>query len=304
MKKNCVLYRIWLGLTLGLLLILGYFGINIAHERDNILFIKSYPEVARQGDVVLLRVKCLENFILLEGRFLGRTINFSKSEEKDEYYVLLGIDLTMKSGTYVIDLKCKDKRNRILKTLYKIKVLKNYYKTQELNLPKEMVDLEGEVLQRVREESKRFKKLWEVASGLRYWQGDFILPVRGEVEDNFGWKRIINGKRRNFHSGVDIKADLGDKVVASNDGKIALVGSFYLCGNSVVIDHGQGLYTMYFHLHEVKVRKGDIVRKGEVIGFIGSTGRVTGPHLHWGVRLNKARINPLALIRISSLFLK
>lgn len=302
--KNYVSRRIWLGLILGLSLILGYLGKGIVYEKGDILFIENYPEIARQGDVVLLQVKCLENYILLGGRFLGKTINFSKSEKENEYYALLGIDLAIKEGTYTIDLKCKDKRNRILKILYGIKVLKNHYKTQELNLPKKMVDLEGEILQRILEESKKFKKLWEVADSLRYWEGDFILPARGETKDDFGWKRIINGKRRSSHSGIDIKANLGDEVVASNNGKIALVGNFYLCGNSVVINHGQGLYTMYFHLSKIKVEEGNIVRKGEVIGFVGSTGRATGPHLHWGVRLNKARINPLTLIRISSLFFK
>lgn len=301
--KNYISWRIWLGLTLGLLLILGYLGKGIVYEKDNILFIKNYPEVARQGDVVLLQVKCLENSTLLEGEFLDKTINFNKDKEKNEYWALLGIDLAIKEGTYTVDLKCKDK-NRILKILHEIKVLKNHYKTQELNLPKRMVDLEGEILQRVLEESEKFKKSWEVADGLKYWKGDFILPVRGEVKDDFGWERIINGKRRNPHSGIDIKANLGEEVVASNNGRIVLVGDFYLCGNSVVINHGQGLYTMYFHLSEVKVEESNFVRKGEIIGLVGSTGRVTGPHLHWGVRLNKARVNPLTLIRISSLFFK
>ena len=99
------------------------------------------------------------------------------------------------------------------------------------------------------------------------------------------------------HSGTDLSAPAGTEVVATNHGKVALVGNYFFAGGSVIIDHGGGLYSMYFHLSEFKVEEGAMVRRGDVVALSGGTGRVTGPHLHWGVRLNNTRVDPLTLLR-------
>jgi murein DD-endopeptidase MepM/ murein hydrolase activator NlpD len=114
----------------------------------------------------------------------------------------------------------------------------------------------------------------------------------------FGLKRTINGQPRNPHSGEDIYAPEGTTVATSNDGIVTLIGDFFFSGKSIVIDHGLGLYTMYFHLSEVRVGQGEKVSKGQTIGLVGATGRATGPHLHWGARLNGARVNPFSLVKI------
>ncbi|MDC4224937.1 MAG: M23 family metallopeptidase [Candidatus Manganitrophus sp.] len=106
----------------------------------------------------------------------------------------------------------------------------------------------------------------------------------------------MNGQPRNPHTGEDISAPLGTPVLASNGGRVILVGDFYFNGQSVIIDHGLGLFSMYFHLAETTVKEGDVVAKGQAIGSVGQSGRATGPHLHWGVRLNGARVNPFSLI--------
>jgi len=117
---------------------------------------------------------------------------------------------------------------------------------------------------------------------------------------SFGFRRIINGTPRAPHSGTDLSAPTGTEVVAANHGRVVLVGNFFFAGGSVVIDHGGGLFTMYFHLSEFKVEEGATVKSGELIALSGSSGRVTGPHLHWGARLANARIDPLELLtRIS-----
>jgi murein DD-endopeptidase MepM/ murein hydrolase activator NlpD len=124
------------------------------------------------------------------------------------------------------------------------------------------------------------------------------MPTDGPILNSFGRRRIINGEPRNPHTGEDIAAPEGAPVVASNSGVVRLIADHFFSGHSVFIDHGDGLYTMYFHLSKALVVPSQRVRKGEMIGLVGASGRATGPHLHWGARLNGARVNPLALTRL------
>jgi murein DD-endopeptidase MepM/ murein hydrolase activator NlpD len=108
----------------------------------------------------------------------------------------------------------------------------------------------------------------------------------------------MNDKPKSPHSGIDLKADYGTPIASSSDGNVAYIGDFFFSGNSVFIDHGMGIFTMYFHLSDMVVKQGDSVKQGQVIGHAGSTGRSTGPHLHWGLRINDLRINPLSIISL------
>ena len=128
----------------------------------------------------------------------------------------------------------------------------------------------------------------------------FIVPVDGKISGNFGNQRIFNGIPKNSHSGIDIAALEGTAVKASGDGKVILSGNdYFYTGNMVIIDHGQGLQTIYAHLKEAKVKEGDRVKKGDIIGLVGKTGRATGSHLHWGASLNNVRFRPHALLEIN-----
>jgi len=129
--------------------------------------------------------------------------------------------------------------------------------------------------------------------------GPFILPHDGRMAPNFGERRVYNNVPRSTHSGVDIAAPAGDPVRASNTGRVVLARELYFSGNTVILDHGLGLFTLYCHFSRIHVRRGDLVQKGDVIGFVGSTGRSTGPHLHWGARILRSRVDPLALLNLT-----
>jgi murein DD-endopeptidase MepM/ murein hydrolase activator NlpD len=131
------------------------------------------------------------------------------------------------------------------------------------------------------------------------WRGKWIKPVAGTVVSPFGCRSIINGMERSPHSGVDLEAAQGTPVKVPNRGRVVLVANHFFSGLSVVIDHGGGIQSMYFHLSQVIVEVGQLLKKGEIIGLSGSSGRVTGPHLHFGIRLNGERVNPINLIEIS-----
>jgi murein DD-endopeptidase MepM/ murein hydrolase activator NlpD len=133
-------------------------------------------------------------------------------------------------------------------------------------------------------------------SALRLWHSGFIEPVSGKRTGIFGSVRIMNGQPRNPHNGEDIGAPLGTDVAATNDGVVRLTVDHVFSGKGVFVDHGLGFYSMYFHLSEILVKDGDLVKAGQILGRVGATGRATGPHLHWGVKLNGARVNPYALL--------
>jgi murein DD-endopeptidase MepM/ murein hydrolase activator NlpD len=132
------------------------------------------------------------------------------------------------------------------------------------------------------------------------WQGSWIRPVSGGIVSPFGRRTIINDLERSTHSGVDLKAAEGTPIKAANGGRVVLVADHFFGGLSVVIDHGGGIHSMYFHLSEVSAKAGQIVEKGELIGLSGSSGRATGPHLHFGIRLHGDRVSPLRLIELST----
>jgi murein DD-endopeptidase MepM/ murein hydrolase activator NlpD len=180
--------------------------------------------------------------------------------------------------------------------MFDIEVVRASFGIQRINLPPEMVDLDPQSLKRVTEEKKRIGALWAAKSEGRRWNGDFSPPVVGRISTFFGIRRILNGQRRGRHNGIDIKAPRGERVLSPNNGKVVLVDELFFGGKTVIIDHGQGLYSFYMHLDRIAVPLNRDVRKGDVIGTVGATGRATGPHLHWGVCLNGARVDPLSLM--------
>jgi murein DD-endopeptidase MepM/ murein hydrolase activator NlpD len=178
-------------------------------------------------------------------------------------------------------------------------VLDAGYPVQRLSVPRAFTELDAPTLERVAREKTVLDRLWETATPVRLWHSPFRAPLEAPARGTgFGLKRIINGDPRAPHTGVDFSVPAGTPVLASNAGLVALAEEHFFGGRSLVLDHGEGLYTMYFHLEESLVRTGQRVARGEPIGRVGSTGRATGPHLHWGVRLYGARINPDDLLRL------
>lgn len=131
-----------------------------------------------------------------------------------------------------------------------------------------------------------------------YWKENFIIPTIGRISGNFGNQRIMNGKKMNPHMGMDIAAVTGTDIKAPADGIITLSGmeNYFYSGNVVIIDHGHKLFTIYAHMNDIVVKNGDKVKQGDIIGYVGKTGRVTGPHLHWGASLENIRFDPKQLL--------
>ncbi len=252
------------------------------------------PIKAKQGEAVALSLKFEPGVSSVQGIFLNQKIPFFK-KSKEEFLALIGIDMAQSPGPQPFEVIWRQ-GEEAKREAYVIDVIEGAFGTEAITLPKEMVDLDPPALVRVEDEKAQILRVFSQSEDQKGWEGRFLVPVAGKILGTFGFRRMLNGQLRNQHSGEDIGAPLGTPVLASNDGKIVLVGDFYFNGHSVVIDHGMGLFTMYFHLLGATVKEGDSVSRGETIGFVGKSGRATGPHLHWGARLNGARVNPFSLI--------
>jgi murein DD-endopeptidase MepM/ murein hydrolase activator NlpD len=179
-------------------------------------------------------------------------------------------------------------------------IAKRAFPVQRLTLPEHMVELDPETERRAISEAERLRTLYRTITGERLWRGPFIRPVAGaEPGTGFGSRRIINGRPRMPHGGADYAAPRGTPIVAANAGRVALVGDFFFPGRTVVVDHGLGLYTLYFHLERAVVEEDAVVGRGQIIGTVGATGRATGPHLHFGVQVGAARVDPAVLLKLA-----
>jgi murein DD-endopeptidase MepM/ murein hydrolase activator NlpD len=264
---------------------------------ENSLRVEVLPKSVKQGEVCLLKSRGSVSLKSVYAESQGKRYPLGLGENNQDYEGLLGIDMDTKPDRYGIRFVATDGGGKVDSQTFSIKVTKADFAVQKMTLPKSMVDLDPKTLERVNRESKRLKEIFQTFRNERTWKGAFIRPVEGELSGAFGTRRIINGQPKSSHTGVDLRAEEGTPVLASNSGRVALVDDLFFSGKSVVLDHGWGLYSMYFHLSETRVREGDQIPKGAELGRVGSTGRSTGPHLHWGIILNGARVDPFSLLR-------
>jgi len=166
-----------------------------------------------------------------------------------------------------------------------------------LTLPDDRVVLSPQDEKRADMEARTLRHLWSKRNG-RYWNGPFVPPLDTEVSTGFGIVRIINGHKRSVHRGVDFRGRRGMPVRAINDGVISLTAEHFFGGRTVMVDHGEGLFSLYMHLDRILVKEGDRVSRAEPVGLVGSTGRATGPHLHLSVKKDGYTIDPLSLFSL------
>jgi murein DD-endopeptidase MepM/ murein hydrolase activator NlpD len=268
-----------------------------AYAKNN-LHVESLPNLVKQGNVCLIRALGPTPLKSIHGEFQRKRFPMAFGEPIGTYEGLIGIDLSTRPAKYKIKVVATDEESRIYSCTLSLKVERVDFGVQKLSLPSSMVDLDAKTLERVNREERQLEAVFQGFRDERLWRGAFILPVEGELSTTFGLNRIINGQRRGPHTGIDLRAEEGAPVLACNSGVIVLLDELFFSGKSLILDHGWGLYSMYFHLSEVLVKEGDRVSTGTLLGRVGSTGRSTGPHLHWGIRMNGARVDPLSLLQL------
>lgn len=258
--------------------------------------VQGLEQGVRQGDVGLLTVKSSSKLDYLTGKFEGKKLLF-QSDGISNYSALIGIPMDKKPGEYSIFLNGKGESTSLIRTVI-FEVKKRDYNIERLRLPSKMVEPGKKLLKRIRRENLAIFKAKKIVSKERFWEGGFLKPVDGKIANNYGARRILNGISKKPHSGNDIKAFAGSEIKSPNGGRAIYVDNTYYGGKTVIIDHGQGLSTLYMHLSKILVNHGEKVEKGETIGLVGSTGRSTGPHLHWGAYLGSLKVDPASLLAL------
>jgi murein DD-endopeptidase MepM/ murein hydrolase activator NlpD len=258
-----------------------------------VLSVVAAPKSIPQGGIAEIRVASdapLEGLVLVDAE---RRVPFEREASGLVFRGLFGVDLDAPVGAREIVAEEADGTARLVLPL---EVVRGRFRVQKLSVDPKYVEVPKEEEERVKADSARVNAAYRNAEADRRWSS-FARPVPFEGR-NFGARRVYNGETRSFHAGLDMAAPKGTPVAAAADGRVALAGDLYFSGGSVLLDHGGGLFTQYFHLSRVDVKDGDVVTKGTVLGLVGATGRVTGPHLHWGARWNGARVNPAALLAL------
>jgi hypothetical protein len=262
--------------------------------------IRLHASSAVQGGLVLVDVRAPRQ-TKLSGEWDGHPLPLWR-DAKDEslQHALAGVDLEHPPGSFDITITAtSDGENQKPETCRAaVSIRAGHFAVENLSVDPQFVEPNPEELERAKKEGARMDEIFATVTPERYWRGSFHLPLAAGARNarNFGRRRVLNGEPRSPHSGVDLPAPAGTPIYASQRGRVALAENLYFSGNTVVLDHGLGVYTMYFHMKSIAVHEGDMVTTGAVLGKVGATGRATGPHLHWGLKLDEARVNPLNLV--------
>ena len=268
---------------------------SVAAHADDRLHVSWHPLRPKIGDVAWVHVRGVSDAAFVAGSVGDRSLLFFPYD--DGQAALVGFDLETKPGVIGWRIAVQEAGRAARLAEGSLSVGRRDFAVQRLTLPVGMVDLDPETERRAVSEIERMQTVYRTVTPERLWRGAFTRPVAGtEPGTGFGSRRVINGKPRAPHSGIDYAADRGTPVVAVNAGRVALLGDFFFPGRLVILDHGLGLYTLYFHLDTVAVTDEQRVERGQVIGTVGSTGRATGPHLHFGAHMGGARVDPAVLL--------
>ena len=245
--------------------------------------------LVRLGLRALTEVKAKSVKVSFEGKEFPV---FPGSTEKEQS-ALIVIPFNSKPRSTKIDLEWEGGRSE-----FPIEVVDGNYPSEKLTVDEKKVNPPKRVMARIRREQKEIGALYHNVVNERYWSGAFALPIESEITSNFGNKRLYNGKMASFHQGLDLRARTPLPIRAPEGAKVVMAKDLYYTGNTVILDHGFGLFTIYAHMSRLDVRVGDRVNKSQVLGLSGGTGRASGPHLHWGAVLLREKFNPSDLTRV------
>jgi murein DD-endopeptidase MepM/ murein hydrolase activator NlpD len=250
----------------------------------------------RPGELVVLTMSVPAGIKGVRVNAFGREIVAFNTSPRT-WRALVGIDLDVTPGNYPVSIEAQSGAGA-LQTTWVLVVRPRQFPTRRLQVDEGFVNPPADAIARIREEAREIEKVFGESARERLWRGPFVRPVPGPSNSNFGVKSIFNGQLRGSHSGVDFLSPEGTPVKAPNAGRVVLARSLYFSGDTVIIDHGLGFFSLLAHLAAIDVRENDELASGGVVGRVGATGRVTGPHLHWAVRAGAARIDPLSVLAL------
>ena len=250
------------------------------------------------GEAVLVEVRSRETLADVRATWAGQEIVFALMEN-GTWQGIAPIDLEAKPGAQTLSIRARTASGAPRTHSYPMVIARRTFPERTLSVDAKYAEPSADVLPRIQREQRTVEEIFSRVTPARMWTEPFTAPVPGAATSSFGRRSIVNKQPRSPHSGTDFQAPERTPVTAPNRGTIVLTADQYFPGRVVIIDHGLGLYSYLAHLSEANVNEGDVVERGQTIGLSGSTGRVTGPHLHWTVRAGRARIDPLSLMYVT-----
>jgi hypothetical protein len=260
--------------------------VSIAHE----------ARAVQPGELIVLTVIPSWSADDMTASAFGRALHPFKADA-GTWKVLVGIDLDTPAGKQIVTLGVSGPSGVVERT-HTLTVAAKRFPTRRLTVDNRFVEPPPEVAARIQAEAELTAHVWNTPEPRRLWEGAFVRPVSEPSNSAFGSRSVFNGQPRNPHSGADFLSPAGTPVHAPNAGRIVIARDLYYSGNAVMLDHGLGLFSFFAHLSRIDVEEGSIVKTGQVLGLVGATGRVTGPHLHWTLRAEGARVDPLSLLAV------
>ena len=260
---------------------------------------RSLARAFAPGEVVRFEVVTRPEISSIMGTFEGATLVFSRTPDDagDRLWIAWGViplDAAPGPRVYGLNVKRADGSSQTIEG--GLAVTAKSFPEQRLTVASKFVNPPKSQATRIAREKKRLAEIYARRTPLPPPQAPFLRPVPGEPTSEFGTRRIFNGEPRAPHAGIDLKAATGTPVHASGPGRVAHAADLYYSGGTVIVDHGGGLFTIYAHLSKIETKEGASVKAGDVVGLSGATGRVTGPHLHWGAKVGEAIFDPRGLL--------
>jgi murein DD-endopeptidase MepM/ murein hydrolase activator NlpD len=256
------------------------------------------PHDLTNGSPVLFEIKASAKVREVSGLWMGHSVSFFRSASNKGWYGLAAIPLTTKAGLYELRVTETRATGGTVELTRKIHVRDAPYPKITVKVAKKFTEPSPDQLTAISADKSLKGKIFGAVTTDRLWAGQFVAPVSDPISDIFGTARVFNEQVQSRHQGLDFAAPPGTEVHAINSGVVILARPMFFEGNCVVIDHGQGLLSLYLHLSAFKVKEGDQVRTGETVALSGGTGRATGPHLHLAVRWQGIYLSPAILLKL------
>jgi Peptidase family M23 len=262
------------------------------------LTLKINSATAFQGGLLETSLKTPGEVGNLKAEWAGKPVPFW-TDSKNMQHALLGVDLERAPGKYHFTISTQLPDGTPAGCSAAIAVKAGQFAIESLKVAPGFVELSPEDRARADKESERVHQIFAAVTPERLWNGRFRIPLTGNRSGhNFGKRRVLNGRPQSPHTGLDIPAPAGTPIHASQRGRVVLADNLFFSGNTVILDHGLGVYTFYGHMKSISVAEGDEVNAGSIVGQVGATGRATGPHLHWSLVVDGARVNPLGIVSL------
>jgi hypothetical protein len=261
------------------------------------------PALVVAGSPEVIRVAAPRD-ASVEGDWDGHALHFFRGRAENTWYALAGTDVEAAPGpstvpsTIRVAIHVHDPHDSVKELRQAIAIHPAHYRTTSLTVAPRFVEPGPNDMKRIEAAAELKKKAYAATADHPLWAGDFTAPVPSRATDSFGTRRMLNGKLAAVHKGMDFRAPSGTVVRAGNAGIVVLAAPLYYEGNCVIVDHGQGLMSLYMHFSRLEVKPGQHVIKGQRLGLSGATGRVTGPHLHWAIRWDGAMLDPAKVLQM------